>query len=300
MTNRPRTVTVTSGWSHHRSLRKVRAPILARSPLTVLLAMRFSLLVRGQRLAAVAPVIWVTDSLNPRRILVGRSAASQRDRRPGRVDRITSSNAQRCSTTRTASTGSATPISPLTLAPSSRIRSSWSRIRSRANRRPRSSPESLGSASSSSSSSSCRAVLRSSPSGPTASPSPPWTAAAVNPGSSCSAGVAGTTRWKWQSPPAIRSRMAAQSSSPPSVWLATTRYRRTTHHLPESDTHPASYARSSRSRGRALEEYRRLTDELPSFKEFLLAAPDLAELEIDRPPERARVVELAAQADDTP
>ena len=43
-----------------------------------------------------------------------------------------------------------------------------------------------------------------------------------------------------------------------------------------------------------------LADELPSFKEFLLAAPDLAELEIDRPPERARVVELAAQADDTP
>jgi hypothetical protein len=97
--------------------------------------------------------------------------------------------------------------------------------------------------------------------------------------------------------------------------LATTRYRRTTHHLPESDTHPASYARSGRNRGLvpavtkhgeevavvvSIEEYRRLTDELPSFKEFLLAAPDLDALEIDRPPERAWVVELAAQVDDTP
>jgi hypothetical protein len=50
----------------------------------------------------------------------------------------------------------------------------------------------------------------------------------------------------------------------------------------------------------SIEEYRRLTDELPSFKEFLLAAPDLDALEIDRPPERAWVVELAAQVDDTP
>ena len=50
----------------------------------------------------------------------------------------------------------------------------------------------------------------------------------------------------------------------------------------------------------SIEEYRRLTGELPSFKEFLFAAPDLDALEIDRPPERARVVELAAQADDTP
>jgi antitoxin Phd len=50
----------------------------------------------------------------------------------------------------------------------------------------------------------------------------------------------------------------------------------------------------------SIEEYRRLTDELPSFKEFLLAAPDLDALEIDRPRERARVVELAAQGDDTP
>jgi prevent-host-death family protein len=50
----------------------------------------------------------------------------------------------------------------------------------------------------------------------------------------------------------------------------------------------------------SIEEYRRLTDELPSFKEFLLAAPDLDALEIDRPRERAPVVELVAQVDDTP
>jgi antitoxin Phd len=50
----------------------------------------------------------------------------------------------------------------------------------------------------------------------------------------------------------------------------------------------------------SIEEYRRLTDELPSFKEFLLAAPDLDALEIDRPRERMRVVELAEQPDDTP
>jgi prevent-host-death family protein len=42
----------------------------------------------------------------------------------------------------------------------------------------------------------------------------------------------------------------------------------------------------------SIEEYRRLTDELPSFKQFLLAAPDLDALGIDRPRERARVVEL--------
>jgi prevent-host-death family protein len=42
----------------------------------------------------------------------------------------------------------------------------------------------------------------------------------------------------------------------------------------------------------SIEEYRRLTDELPSFKQFLLAAPDLEALEIDRSRERARVVEL--------
>jgi prevent-host-death family protein len=42
----------------------------------------------------------------------------------------------------------------------------------------------------------------------------------------------------------------------------------------------------------SIEDYRRLTDELPSFKQFLLAAPDLDALEIDRSRERARVVEL--------
>jgi prevent-host-death family protein len=49
----------------------------------------------------------------------------------------------------------------------------------------------------------------------------------------------------------------------------------------------------------SIEEYRRLTDERPSFKEFLLAAPDLEALAIDRPREQARVVELTASADDT-
>ena len=50
----------------------------------------------------------------------------------------------------------------------------------------------------------------------------------------------------------------------------------------------------------SIEEYRRLTDELPSFKELLLADADLDALEIDRPRERARVVELAPRRDDTP
>jgi antitoxin Phd len=50
----------------------------------------------------------------------------------------------------------------------------------------------------------------------------------------------------------------------------------------------------------SIEEYRRLTDELPSFKEFLLAAPDLDALEVDRPREPARVVELPPQAEHTP
>jgi prevent-host-death family protein len=50
----------------------------------------------------------------------------------------------------------------------------------------------------------------------------------------------------------------------------------------------------------SIEEYRRLTDELPSFKDFLLAAPDLEALDIDRSRERARVVELAPLAGDTP
>ena len=42
----------------------------------------------------------------------------------------------------------------------------------------------------------------------------------------------------------------------------------------------------------SIEDYRRLTEELPSFKEFLLAAPDLDALEIERPRVTARVVEL--------
>ena len=43
----------------------------------------------------------------------------------------------------------------------------------------------------------------------------------------------------------------------------------------------------------SIEDYRRLTEELPSFKELLLAAPDLEALEIERPRETARVVELS-------
>jgi prevent-host-death family protein len=42
----------------------------------------------------------------------------------------------------------------------------------------------------------------------------------------------------------------------------------------------------------SIEDYRRLTEELPSFKEFLTAAPDLDLLEIERPREPARVVEF--------
>jgi prevent-host-death family protein len=42
----------------------------------------------------------------------------------------------------------------------------------------------------------------------------------------------------------------------------------------------------------SIEDYRRLTEALPSFKEFLLAAPDLDALEIERPRVPARVVEL--------
>ena len=40
---------------------------------------------------------------------------------------------------------------------------------------------------------------------------PPPPTSALAPGSSWDAGVAGTTRWKWQSPEAMRSRMAAHS-----------------------------------------------------------------------------------------
>jgi prevent-host-death family protein len=43
----------------------------------------------------------------------------------------------------------------------------------------------------------------------------------------------------------------------------------------------------------SIEEYRRLTSDRPAFKEFLLAAPDLAALELERSSERARAVELA-------
>jgi prevent-host-death family protein len=42
----------------------------------------------------------------------------------------------------------------------------------------------------------------------------------------------------------------------------------------------------------SMEEYRRLTRDRPDFREFLLSAPDLDALEIDRPGDRARTVEL--------
>jgi antitoxin Phd len=45
-----------------------------------------------------------------------------------------------------------------------------------------------------------------------------------------------------------------------------------------------------------IEEYRRLTGDKPDFKQFLLAAPDLDALEIDRTRERARIVELDPSA----
>ena len=50
----------------------------------------------------------------------------------------------------------------------------------------------------------------------------------------------------------------------------------------------------------SIEDYRRLTEELPSFKELLLAAPDLDALEISRSRDPARVVELAPPADRSP
>jgi prevent-host-death family protein len=49
----------------------------------------------------------------------------------------------------------------------------------------------------------------------------------------------------------------------------------------------------------SIEEFRRLTDELPSFKEFLRAAPDLDALDLDRSRDRAPVVELPTPAGDT-
>jgi prevent-host-death family protein len=48
----------------------------------------------------------------------------------------------------------------------------------------------------------------------------------------------------------------------------------------------------------SIEEFRRLTEDLPSFKEFLLAAPDLDALDLVRSREQARVVELAGPAGD--
>jgi hypothetical protein len=74
--------------------------------------------------------------------------------------------------------------------------------------------------------------------------------------------------------------------------LATTRYRRTTHHLPESDTPSASYRVPAHPPGEvavvvSIEEYRRLTDDLPSFKDLLLAAPDLEALDLRRSREPA-------------
>ena len=50
----------------------------------------------------------------------------------------------------------------------------------------------------------------------------------------------------------------------------------------------------------SIEEYRRLTDGLPSFKDFLLAAPDLGTLDIERSRARARVVELTPPVGDKP
>ena len=46
-----------------------------------------------------------------------------------------------------------------------------------------------------------------------------------------------------------------------------------------------------------IEEYRRLIDDLPSFKDLLLVAPDLDALEISRSRDRAREVELMPPAD---
>ena len=46
----------------------------------------------------------------------------------------------------------------------------------------------------------------------------------------------------------------------------------------------------------SIDEYRRLAGDKPDFKQFLLAAPDLDALEIDRTRERARIVEFDAPA----
>ena len=50
----------------------------------------------------------------------------------------------------------------------------------------------------------------------------------------------------------------------------------------------------------SIEDYRRLTEELPSFKEFLLAAPDLDALEVERPREPARVAPYEAWLSELP
>ena len=42
----------------------------------------------------------------------------------------------------------------------------------------------------------------------------------------------------------------------------------------------------------SIEEYRRLTDDLPSLKDLLLAAPDLEALDLRRSREPARVIEM--------
>jgi antitoxin Phd len=46
----------------------------------------------------------------------------------------------------------------------------------------------------------------------------------------------------------------------------------------------------------SIDEYRRLVGDKPDFKQFLLAAPDLDALEIDRTRERARIVEFDTPA----
>ncbi len=45
----------------------------------------------------------------------------------------------------------------------------------------------------------------------------------------------------------------------------------------------------------SIEEYRRLTSDKPDFKQFLLAAPDLAALRLDRLDEPTRIVEFGPQ-----
>ena len=42
----------------------------------------------------------------------------------------------------------------------------------------------------------------------------------------------------------------------------------------------------------AVEDYRRLSDDGGAFKDFLIGAPSLDALEIDRPQARARVIDL--------